>query len=163
MFLNCESLVNFDYPINIYIYGRRGTTYMTPTMLLMFGNTAVKNMTINVNFSTSSSAYGYTHNIFSKMFSHSKVERVTINGLVSWAGATDYATRDNVSGMFGDCSNLTYVYAPHLMLLEQSSSRSTGIMSNVPANGTIIVSNDDGISAGTNGVPATWTVEYALN
>lgn len=61
--------------------------------------------------------------------------------------------------MFDYATSLHYLYAPNITRLASGS-----IMTNVPETGTIVVSSSvDNITAGTKGIPATWTVDYALN
>lgn len=70
-------------------------------------------------------------------------------------------TKDDSSyrAMFDYATSLQYLYAPNITRLTSGS-----IMTNVPETGTIVVSSSvDNITAGTNGIPATWTVDYALN
>ena len=93
------------------------------------------------------------------MFYHSDIKRFTLNVIDYISGS--YPTSSTTSGtIFVNCSQLSYVSVPGIKKIFPNG---VTIMSGGPENGTIVVSNDDGITAGSNGVPETWTVEYALN
>lgn len=162
MYLNCKKLKNLTYPINIqYEKGSgSGANIFFTGLRGMFAGSGVEEVTINAKKHGSSTSFLAPYDLLTHMFYYSDIKRFTLN-LVDY---TDYTIKSGVTTglMFGNTPNLEYVNIAHIKRLfnDLTSFMDTAT---VPETGTIIVSNDDGISAGTNGVPEGWTVEYALN
>ena len=70
--------------------------------------------------------------------------------------------KTNFSDKFvADCPKFNYWYVPNIRYYIQGGSPT--FLENVSENGVIVISSNDTISPGEYGIPATWTVEYALN
>lgn len=162
MYLNCKKLKNLTYPINIQYEKKSGSgaNIFFTGLRGMFAGSGVEEVTINAKKHGETTSFVSQEDLLTHMFYYSDIKRFTLN-LVDY---TDYTIKNGVTTglMFGNTPNLEYVNIAHIKKLfnDLTSFMDTAT---VPETGTIIVSNDDGISAGTNGIPEGWTVEYALN
>ena len=140
MFMNCNHLTNFLHPVNI--------KFATDS-IGMFATTKISSLTINFT--------GTGRYINDQMFYHSTIESCTLN--ITANKTPEEPSTSAYKAMFDYATSLQYLYAPNITRMTSGS-----IMTNVPETGTIVVSSSvDNITAGTKGIPATWTVEYALN
>ena len=159
--MNCKRLKNLTYPINCYLLLSKHyfNTYDFRGMFVCCG---VEEVILNMKAMTSSNT-NYTmknNGIFNNLFYHSDIQRFTFNLLDFPVSSSFNPSEANTGTIFESTPNLNHVSIPNI---KKAFPSGVTVMANGPETGTIIVSNDDGISAGTNGVPEGWTVEYALN
>ena len=157
MYLNCKKL---KY-VGTMSFAVHKLPYYTCAWGLqgMFAGCDIEELTIK--FIVKNSNDGNLNNKinFSNMFFHSGIKRLIfiINDQTT---KSTKPTEDVLNNFLINTANITYVSVPGI---KKMFTNGITLMNNAPETGTLVISNDDGISAGSNGVPATWTVEYALN
>ncbi len=157
MYLNCKKL---KYVGSMSFLVHKLSYYTCAWGLQgMFAGCDIEELSITFNVINSNDGGNGTKINFHNMFFYSGIKRLTfiINDQTT---KSTRPSEDVLNDFLINTANLTYVSVPGI---KKMFTNGITLMNNAPDTGTLVISNDDGISAGSNGVPATWTVEYALN